>query len=91
MLFANAAAAVPIVNNINFCTQQTATIGQFTTDNAIIIGGGISINDPVQGALTYNIPGVLSVSESATIFNAIFTIYNNRLTNYNSQLASLSG
>jgi len=88
MQFSTAAAVVPVVSNINFATQQVTTIGQFTTDNAVISGMGISIIDPVQGNVTYACGG-LSLSESQTIFNAIFTIFNNRLTNYNSQLAGL--
>jgi hypothetical protein len=91
--WAQAAAAAPLYNMINYATQQVTTIGQFTSDKSLITNCSLSVTDPTTGIVTnYTISDTespWSTAESATVFNALWSIYNARLSTFNTQLTAV--
>jgi hypothetical protein len=87
-----ALAAQSVYPALVFVTNEIAAINQAVADGTLITSGQFSVFDPVQGtAATYSVvAGGLSADESATVFQAMLTILQNRQTALSAQLGSVS-
>ncbi len=88
MLLADAQTGAGLAQSIVVATAEIAALNSAITNGAVLAAGNILMVGPVINSVPFVVGG-LSVAESSTIFGAMLSVLNGRLTAWNATLAAL--